>query len=309
MKILILIILLLVATNSYSQSDDKEWDLDSLKYDPNDFKQDVYTDMSSGFFPRILDNNGYYWNIYYNHGYILSIANIKQQSEFGQSIDAWRGNFALTNDEREIKKQYSLDSEDEYPETSFNEFGVGILFPILNAVYIKSNLSINWHTSIIADTYNNREYLSYDNKLIPIKESNIIELYGLDLTYSLETKLPIYGASIETEPQIISFYYLSLGLSGSLSIQSKANQYLQINNPKNNLRYNNGIDTVRIIDDRKLNSFDDNRFRSEIGIGIFTNVSEYYFDFLLTWSLPLNSILKDEKWMQHIFKLSVGIGF
>ncbi len=310
MKVLVIILLLFAYTGVYCQSnEEEEWNLDSLEYNPDDFQQDYIFQGSSGFFPLIYDDNTFYYNLYYISGDIYDHSNITQTQQFGQAYNSWIGNFDIAKDSRKIKIKYSLNNEDKYPITDYNEAGIGITLPTFSIFYLKLNTSISWSTSLIADVYEAKQYRKFDNSISNFKEANFINLDELNLGYSANIIIPIYGATVNIGTYLGSFYYLSGGLSGIYNIKSEATQYLQILDNKSNLRYANGTDTLRIFFKDKLDDYNKIRQFIDIGTGLMINAFSYYINFGLNASLPINSLLNNEEWKQLIIKIGLEIGF
>lgn len=286
-----------------------EWDLDSLNYNQEDFTSDFDMPISSGWFPRILSDNILLWNVYFNSGDVWSDAFIVNHREFGKAVNNWEAYFDMSYEERSLREKYSKDINYDFPSSGFSEFGGSALFPFLSAVYLNANAAIFWQTDILADVYKTKNYRTNDNKIKNYKEANIIELYEYGLDYSLNIKVPIYGASMYMNQHIASFYYLSAGVGGKYLFNSKASQYLQIATEKDKLYFANGYDTLVVMENRTLQAVEYSKYNINLGVGVNIISNTINAGFEILYSFPATDVLKDVYWRQHIGKLSIYIGF
>ena len=304
------LVVMFCASVAFSQPrEEEEWNLDSLQYNPEEFESDFELDISTGWFPRLYSEDIFLWNVYFNTGNLWSDALIKNHLELGKAVNQWEAYFDLTYEERSMREKYSKDLNDNKPYTGFSEFGLGVIFPFLNAVYLNANAAFYWQTDILADVYKTKEYRTNDNQIKNFKEANIIELYEHGLDYSLDMKIPIYGASAFMSQHIASFYYITAGIGGKYLFNSEAMQYLQIATEKDKISFANGYDTLVVMQNRTLNAVEYSKYNINLGVGMITIADTFNIGFDVLYSFPVVDALKDAYWRQHIGKLSIYIGF
>ncbi len=178
-------------------------------------------------------------------------------------------------------------------------------------------IDVNYHTNYTIDfrfnvAYDlNREVLYSEKKLLYLDNDSPEEFIERTIVYNDETLIKpgaglliqilgssdqyLGGAALGLQ-QYLSLY---LGFSVAVPLSSSATQYLQIKNNNDILRYKNGSDTLRIIDNRQL--VDINFFRSyfDAEIGWFVE-NQINFGISAYYSYQLNSILENSNWKQWI---------
>ena len=297
------------ASVAFSQlPDNSEWDLDSLQYNPDEFTSDFDMDVSAGWFPRLYSDSKFLWNVYFNTGDVWSDAQFKKQNELGNAVNQWEAYFDMTVEERLIRKKYSKDTDAAILTTGFSEFGAAVIYPFFNVAYLNMNSAFYWQTDYLADVYKTKQYRTNDNQIKNFKEANIIEQYEYGIDYSLNLNVPVYGGSMNVGVHLASFYYMTAGVGGKYVIHSETLQYLQIASEKDKISFANGWDTLHVMEGRTIESVEYLKYHINLGIGLNIIADTVNAGFEILYSFPVNDVLKDVYWRQHIGKLSIYLG-
>ena len=304
-KVLIILFFISLAFNS-SYSQRKK--LDSLKLDsipefeledPSMFETNIF---QRGWFPNYTNFKKFIGMS--NSSIFLHESASNIRSKYFYDIGAgFKSGLPIGDEDRMkiVKDPKTGEKEDEYPEKDAGDlaiaFGVFVpstpLFFQVNAIYsqVKSRL-------FYLDK--SKHYLDYYGNLCAIEELNVLYLNQHFIGLNPHIKLSLWGANMGFKNYNIgSVYYLNLGLDLSYSVQSRFTQYSQIVSDKNNIRYNNGKDTLNVIDNKYLENINPFRSVGHIGFGIGTTILMMKFDFEIFYKRQLNNVIKDGDWKNH----------
>ena len=143
----------------------------------------------------------------------------------------------------------------------------------------------------------------------PLKEVGVMHLREYLLAGRAGLNIPFYGVFLKSElADIYSYYYLHGSVTGAYAIASKAVQYSQIANVKNELRYQNNGDTATLMYKERFRDLDPVRLSLDVGFGFNFGAAFSTVAFETFLSIPYNSLLRDADWRQYIagFRLSLG---
>ncbi len=314
-----LVLLFMVCVNVLIYADefpqDSIFDLNSLEYNDSVLVPDYTVEISYGWFPRITYSYSYLsfeLAVLINNTY--DVADKIISTSLIESRNPLSNDFNLNDSDREIKKIKSKENEYSFPETDYSRYMFGFGFNPFSFLIVEFKTGFSLSTGIIASTDETKSYLNYSGEKVNFKEANIVELNDYAISNSIEFNIPFYGASFAQGSKaknlfngFSSFYYLIAGFATDYSYCSSANQYSQIANAKDGIRYKNGLDTIHLQTDKALNGL--NRFRHYIsaGIGMDFNLMIVGISWELKWKYPLTSILKDAEWEQHFIYMNLKI--
>ena len=305
-----LIIIFFISTfNIFALQDEDEqtWSLDSLDYNDLDFDADFNFKTSSGWFANILTSSTSYM-LYFVSGDVYDEAKIRHSSFFAPSRRPLMADFDLDGDQMEFREKFSKEVGDDGPVTRFSEIGLGMKFKMTNYNFLRIKLGYTWGVSLLGSVDNTKRFLSANGKIKTLKEANLLQLSENGLSFNVGFEIPFYGAFISSdETNLDSYYHLYLGLSGSHYLNSAVNQYLQIVNVKDEVRYRNGKDALTLINNEQLDNLILTKFRLEFGLGWRTIYDGSGFGYELTYSYPLTNAITDQRWLQHIVKFSLTL--
>ncbi|MBE2188398.1 MAG: hypothetical protein KGZ71_12125 [Desulfobulbaceae bacterium] len=313
MKILLLITLLFFALNSAvlaqiegeDQQLDSLWNLEDLNPDDYDFTEDFPMTYSKGWFPRPLKTT-FGIGLSYAGGSTHDAATKMRSNSFVPTYNGFQGGYGFKTDQQEIKKQGSEDFEDEYPEPTLWDLGLTGFF---SSKYLILEAQANYSRThgILSSIDDTRSFLNLAGHKQKFLEGAVVHIADHNIRLSLGLTIPIYGAFVFESFSISSYYYIQGGVVFEFPVSSKATQYFQILDVKDDLRYGNGTDTVRVMHDVKLKTLTDVRKSFEIAIGGITDFNIIGLEYSLRYSFMFNSMLTDAVWKQHQIRLNFGI--
>ncbi len=313
MKLIICLILFFsVGTYADDFPQDSIFDLNSLEYNDSISVPDYNVEYSSGWFPRLTQKYSYIsFELSSFFGNTWDIANNIKSTAFVDTRNPFSHDFKLNESDREIKKENSSENESDYPQTNYFRYIFGYGFNPTNFVIVNFKTGFNLSYGLIASTDESKSYLDYFGNKVNFKEANIIEISEYSISNIIELNIPFYGAMISQISKtknisegLGSFYYLIAGINADYTYCSSANQYSQIANIKDELRYINGIDTIHLQTDKVLNGLNRMRYFLSTGIGMDFNFFKAGLAMEIKWKYPLTSILKDTDWKQHFIYLN-----
>jgi hypothetical protein len=303
-KILYLLLFITFTLSTYSQQD-SVWNLDDLKVEDYDFTPDFQVEFSKGWFPSPLVNS---WGIgiMYESGDLFDVADNIRSNSFHPTLNAFKSGNDFTSDELKIKKANSKDFEDDYPLDSYYALGI---YSVLSTKYLTFTGTLAYARTfdIISSIDESRSYLGLGGIKKKFKETSFINLSEYSLRTGVGINIPVYGAFLKEMTYIGSYYYLSAAINADIAWSSSADQYFQIMNEKDILRYKNGSDTVQVMNDAVLSNLNRTKLSIEIGIGqtIITNFVGLNYEIKYTY--PLTSIVNDADWKRHYLSISVKL--
>lgn len=308
-------ILFFLAIPAYSQSEDKvvfpeidpdsTWNIEDLDFENLEFESDKFElYQSKGWFPI-----PYPWD--YNFGIIFGFGDIYDYAigitspAFVPTRFRYSGSDPLSSEDKETIDEPFSDKTTSYSATGFTEYGLGIKLNLPVPAVIDGSVSISFQTGNLFDYDYNKSFLTINDKLNPLKEAGIIYLDETMLNFGIGLKIPFYGGYIKVdETDIGSSYYIFAGYYGSNVLSSDGSQYIQIANPKDQIRYYNGKDTVKLLHDVEFDGLNKIRSKIEFGIGLDFDSSGYGFDMGIYYNYYIDDVIKGTAWKQGalIFK-------
>ncbi len=313
MRILVLITLLFLGFNSTAMSQnegeeqqlDSLWNLEDLNPQDYDFTEDFPMTYSKGWFPRPLKTT-FGIGLSNGGGSPHDAASKIRSKSFMPTYNGFQGGYGFKDEQEEIKKQGSEDFEDDYPEPTLWDLGLTGFF---SSKYLMFEVQAKYSgtNGILSSIDNTRSFLNLAGHKQKFLEGAVVHIEDHNIRLSLGLTLPIYGAFVLESYSMSSYYYIQFGVVFEIPIESRATQYFQILDTKDDLRYGNGTDTVRVMDNVKLNTLTDVRKSFEIAIGNITDFNIIGIDYSLRYSFMFNSMLTDAVWKQHQFRLNMGI--
>lgn len=311
MRIILTIILLAycVCLTANGQDQDHEldslWNLEDLNPDDFDFTEDFPMTYSKGWFPRPLKTT-FGLGLSYAGGSVYDAASKIRSNSFVQTYNGFQGGYGFKSEQEQIKKQNSDDFEDEYPAQDLWDLGFTGFF---SSKYLMLEAKANYcrSHSILSSIDDTRSFLNLAGYKQKFNEGAVVHLADHNIRLSLGLTIPIWGAFVFESFSISSYYYIQAGIAWEYPLSSSATQYFQILDAKDDLRYGNGSDTVRVMHDVKLKSLSDVRQSFEIAIGNITDFNVIGLEYSIRYSYMLNSVLTDAVWKQHHLKLNLGI--
>lgn len=308
-QIIISVIFLLSYICLYAQDADSTWDLRDLEFDDLEFTHDDFSIYkSTGWFPKPY--TGYYnISIFYKTGTTWDFADNIYSNSFENVGLPFSDDTPANEEDRRIKKSFSNEYEDDYPIPFFHdagfEFKLGLPLPAM----LYMNVDAVFMQGMLFNQDDKKSFLDRDGSKKDFVEFGIVSLYEFGINYGAGILLPLYGAYLSDNDQftISSVYYLRCGLSGYYSLYHRANQYLQIANNKDRLRYGNGLDTVSLLKDVELENNNKYRQYIDLGFGVDFEVENFGFFFEFDYSFHLNEVLQGIRWKQNLVGMKIGI--
>lgn len=294
---------------------EKEWNpksFDSLDVElkQEDFQLDEELDIkySKGYFPVPLE-----WNfnigIFSKIGYISNAANNITPSGLVTTNKPYKSEYNSDSDYLDFKEKYSDDDDGSSQDNEIYSVGLEyLLTPDLGIpLQIRASTLITWNTSILYSEDKSKSYLDYDKGQSSFLEIGNIILEETNLEFNAGINIPIYGAFVKSQVKYQSLYTLYFGVSMTEVLSSESTQYLQIGDAKDKIRYENGLDTINLVTDYELPTLRGSRLAFETGIGMNFIVNNFGLLYELTFTIPHNSILKDDIWKQSMLRFNTAI--
>lgn len=274
-----------------------------------DFLKDIVKFKSSGWFPQCYEGKGYSLSIV---GFdVWDEAKGIRSSGFVSTTSAFSsGGRPTTSEETILQPNSSKESEDGVLETDFSSYRIRLLqkvawFPTL----VKLEIGINSTTSKLFSIDESRSFLDISGTKRDLKEAHTLVLEEHALVFGAGMQLPLYGGFLNIEGVTTgSYYFTGVQLTGSVVPFSSATQYAQILNPKEEVRYANGTDTIRVSDDVALSTLNRFRLSLELSLGWTFQVSGFMMCFEPYVGVPIISVLSDARWRQWTGGLTFTIG-
>jgi hypothetical protein len=311
MKLLIKIFVFFSLTAAlYCRQDTKSdsiWNLQDLT--PLDTlietKPNLY--KSSGWFPNPIPKS-HYFSISFKFGDIYDITSGLYSKSFTPTKLPFTGDENLSSDNRKIRKALSVKSFFSSPSTSYGEMELSHHLSTGLNFLLKSSFSSGVLTSMLFSEDESRNYLGADGLKKSFKEVSIIELNEWYIQAGIGPVIPIYGGFLDVNDEIIASYYsITAKLSAQYSLWSSANQYYQIADAKDQLRYSSKSDTLRTLSEVKLTGL--NRFRYGVDLSLSWDLNTQGGGMGLSFDsfIPLSSVINDGDWKQYKFALKWSI--
>ena len=289
---------------------EKEWkpkSFDSLDVElkNEDFQLDeeLRIRYSKGWFPIPLEWN-FNWGLYTKGGYIFNVADNITPTGLVKTQKPYSSSYNSDLDYLDFKEKFSDDDDGGSEDNEIYSVGLDFLLTpdIGIPIQLRASTLITWNTGILYSEDRSKSYLNHDNETTSFLEIGNIILDETHLELNAGVNIPLYGAFVKSQVNYQSLYTLYFGVSMTEMLSSEATQYLQIGNAKDELRYENGRDTINLIENYELPTLRRTRFAFEAGIGMNFIISDFGILFEFTFTIPQSSILTDDIWEQSMLR-------
>lgn len=299
----------------YQAEQDSLWKsigLDSEGPDLNDLMDDLIKHYSHGWFPQAFAARSLSFTTLFPYADVFDHANDIRSTGFVPTTAPFNHHNPYSSGEREIQEpNQNKEIEDAvYPVTNFSEYGLSFTLNLPMPAILRADASLQIADGLLFANDTTRSYLTLAGNKGSLKEVNTLFLSQYAIAGKIGVSIPFYGVFLASEALTIgSYYYLNVGVSGAYTVSSKATQYVQLANVKEDLRYGNGMDTLTLIDQRTLNQLDRVRTAAEVALGwnVSAEFGTFFFEAFL--SRQLNSVLNDADWKQYYVGFRLGIGY
>lgn len=291
---------------------DSVWNLEELDESEleNELKLGTY---SKGWFPKILGIRSRYF-VSIVPLFTIDIADNVRSEHYYPTVNPHIANDKRTNDQEEMRDSFS-DSVENYSVSdggTIFDFGYSIDSFLPFIVDISLNY-FNLNGSVYSIN-ENKQYL--DNG----QPKNLVEGSHVQVkTYSFGGKLdiiiPVYGAFISADDteirmmSLASFYYLCFGLQSNIMFDHNTIQQFQILDNKDEIRYQNGYDLYRVIDNDELPNVNEYTSFYELGIGSRVYLGPTFLDLNFKVGVPFENVINDSEWEQYYIAIGLKVGF
>ncbi len=288
--------------SSYNLDDLDFGDLDSITVD--EFENFYY---SSGYFPMPIPDH---WTLEFLFPVSFMIEQAKNINppDFVNVGLPFSAKNHLDLEEREIRQpDHRSKNKHTFPLSEAWGLGFRLNYSTILPVIFETRLSFDWYKSLLMTPAKKYHFLRPDGSRKKVKETGIMFLNEKAITASLGINFPIYGAFLRYEQSLASYYQLHLGVTQVYNVYSKATQYMQINKPKNYLRYRNGRDTMRLVSEKKLPGINNPRYYLDIGLGWDFEADGAGLSASIIYSYPITYVLSTARWRNHLITINLGI--
>jgi hypothetical protein len=295
--------------STWGSGADSTWDDLVLNPDDFDFGGELMGHYSHGWFPQPFYATSLSFTSDFLYVDVFDRATDIRSRSFRPTTApfSWRNPF--DGEEQVILESENIDEVEDYPETSYDEYALTYLMnlPLPAIVRLGGALQITDGLLFAEDT--TRMFLGVNGLKRPLKEVGVVHLREYLLAGRAGLNIPFYGVFLKSElADIYSYYYLHGSVVGAYAIASRAVQYSQIANVKNELRYQNNGDTATLMYKERFRDLDPVRLGLDVGIGFNFGAEFGTIGFESFISIPYSSVLRDVEWKQYIagFRLSLG---
>lgn len=314
MRIIGIIIFFILFLSHFTRSQDREWvpkSFDSLDVEDEKFLENVEDIIISyGFFPNSMHSTVNI-GVIYSGGSNYSIAKNIQPAGLKNMSNPYSGGLSFNEDDRIMREKFSDEEDKDYPNSNNHRLGLAFIFPtnIRLPLLFKSSLLVNWQEGLLFNEITNKYFLGADGNLKSFREIGTIYNCNINLSASVGLMIPIYGVSVGDVLKSNDFYYLSFDFAYDRIVSSKTTQYLQILDQKEMIRYDNGLDTLMLDNEVKMNNLVRDIYNIEIGIGQYSSFDSFGIQFELKGRFGLNSIIEGQSWKYYSFEIGTAFYF
>ncbi len=309
----LLALLALAATSPVANAQDADSTWDDLGLDPEGFTYDkeIFGHASTGWFPQAYTGYtlSYTGDLFYAD--VFDHARGIRPRSFQPTTEPFTGSNPFDSDERDIYQAYKGEQEEDgYPVTDYTEYGLTFLYNLPMPAVLRLGGALQITEGMLFSRDTSRSFLTLRGVAQPFKEVGVVYLKQYSLAGSAGINIPVYGGFIRSEAlTLASYYYIYAGYSAAYAISSRGTQYSQIADAKDDLRYGNGTDTVRLIDKALFQDLD--RLRTSLDLAVGWNLASDFgaIGFEAFVSLPQRSVLKDVEWKQYVAGLRIAAGW
>lgn len=299
----------------------EEWTLDSLETEDFDEIDDGINEVvhySKGILPTPSPGASFelVFPLFYNNVFdraegVRSAFAARTAEPFGDD-DPYNCPFRLFGDCEErtiLERGGSREADGGYPEREFAEFGLRLSYHLPLPAVLQVALAYRHAGGILYSEDTSRAYLSYDGSIRSFREIGQLHYETWGVSGSVGLHIPVYGAFLTTKALTFgSYYYLGGGLSADYALDSRVNQFTQIADAKDQIRYGNLQDTAVLFRRHQPDGFARLRTGIELHLGWRVTAEVISFGFEAFASLPRESLLEDAEWKEYYggFRMFVG---
>lgn len=267
------------------------------------FNDELMLSYSKGWFPRII---GTYSNmmIKFSGIVVMDFARDVTSDYFVPTNKPFNSSDDRSNDESEQREKYS-DDEKSLSDNGSWSYGLHYSFSSILPFFTEIGISYQSLKSDIYSIDKSKQFL-FNEEVRDFKEGASILVKDYGISGQINIILPLYGAFVGFE-EFFSIYTLSLGYQAYYIFDSNVIQEFQILNNKDKIRYSNGTDKMRVIDNKELENTLKFRSYLELGLGFRMGSPNGFIDYSITFGIPTQSLLSDNNWKQYLLGLELKL--
>ena len=310
------IVISIFSTYGQEADEDSVWNLEDLDYDKLEERTPNTIEESHGWFPKSLKGMGQFGFLPAYMGDNFDVANNIRSKSFVKTTNPFSGKIFLNDDERAIKKKNSKDFYESswlpvpilgklfesptFPVTVHGGIGFDLTYSTGFPLNYYGKLVTTINSGLIFSKEPNKHYLDIHGNSKQLTEASIININEWSINSGFGVEIPIYGAFLKVgETFVSSYYYLSFGPSVDFVIWSSSLQYLQLAKPKNEIRYNNGQDTLSLFTDKALPNLNRIRLGVDVNLGWKFSAGPVGLGLEIFSYIPISSVIDDAIWRQY----------
>lgn len=272
-------------------------------------------ETGSGWFPGTFNKSSFFGLNFTGNSIYVSGEPIKSSSFVNPSFQFVQESFNDRN-QRRLSEKFERESNSELVDFERTGLQVGIdyVFSFYLPFFIETGLFYEFREDYIRADLGTSPFLSQNNNIENFQEFSVVHLNEDYLGFHIGIKLPIYGAyissSFDGDPDLSrgsSYYFLDLKYSSNYVFDSDLDQFNMMTTAKNSIRYANGYDSLHLQTDVRAENLIDYRHALQFGIGFLSLNSLLGFEASINYRMPLNGILEDSSWRQHMIGFSTKI--
>ncbi len=235
--------------------------------------------------------------------------NLRSQSLL-PTTNSFSGINPYDNDELERRKAYTQTVDEEYRVTGNGVYGFGMKTGIPGLpMYNFLDLYLVSNTGLLYTKDKSKCYLNYRGEKVHFTEGGVVTLNEWLITVKYGLMIPFYGVVYNLNGNDFNyFYYISVAPVAALSIYSSGEQYMQIMNAKDDLRYDTGRDVLYLQKHKVFETLNRIRYYANVSLGLELAVSHFCMNAELYCDYPLNSVFSDAWWGQMKFGFLAKFG-
>ncbi len=309
MKNFTIIILFIACIKAFGQEADTVIDLMNLPpYVPPVTEQKV--SHNSGWFP-IPPNYFSKKVMNFSFGDNWDIARNLRSASFVPTTNGFSGIRPFDGDELERREAFTNEENDEYKSTGHFNIEYEWMFAFGNVpLFHRFGFNVTQNIGMLFTKDKSKSFLNYNNEKTPFTEGGIVTLEEWLIGLEYGWIIPIYGTIFNIDEFFLnSFYYLSVSGMIAVAVDCNGEQYMQVIDAKDQLRYSGGRDVYYMMKSRAFETIERFRAYADIALGwdfdigpVGINVEMYYIH-------PLTSVLEDAWWGQIKGGIKFGFGF
>lgn len=308
-KLIIIFFILISSVNAFCQEADSVIDLLNLPpYVPPVAEQIV--NHSSGWFPIPPADFGKY-SVVFDFGDNWDFARNLRSAGLVPTTNGFSGVRQFTKKQLERREPFTNEENDEYKATSyFNIEYEGIIAFGDIPIFHRFGINLTQNTGMLFTKDKTKNFLNYQNQKTPFTEGGIVTLEEWLVGLKYGWIIPIYGTIFNIDEFFLnSFYYISCSGMIAVAIDCNGEQYMQVIDAKDQLRYSGGRDVFYMMKSHAFDTIERFRAYADIGIGWNFDAGPVGIITELFCIYPLSSVLEDAWWGQMKAGFRIGFGF